>query len=441
MTRMLRGAAGAVLALVLAAGGGAAQSWRFDLGVNGGGAFRTASVSADNAGGEAGKFTPSWLVGSQLGVNFTPKIGLRANGAYGPSKFKAGGNEWPEEFHLWAISGDLMFRLKQAAETFTTTEMLPYIAVGAGARVIRPDSMLGVIQDNEVIPGSPVPIGSGTAALLVRRATVPMGLVGLGADIRTAKHLAFRVEVGDRIFKPLINAIPASNSEVALGDDVAKLTNELYGTLGIHLLIGMKSPPPVAVVTPTPPPAEVTPPPPTPPPPPPPPPEQAITTCVVDPTAAGGMKMVDAVFLPQTGDTMIAGAAGRQKIQEAFASNPTVNEQAWFSRGEPLVIGTAPRSVQFVAFGTPRAFAPGGLVYLGQVGGLPVFAETTPAAALDKQLTAAPTARADLGKFVAGSAAARRNLRTAGTLYVPSSRAGCYFQGMQLQEAVRKVRG
>ncbi len=426
---------GAALLTFALAAQAAAQNWRYDLGVGVGGAYRTASLGSDQitGGAENMKFAPGVFGYAQAGFRLLPRLGLRADGVLGPTSFKQGSNTLASGVKLWGLTGDLLFRLKEPAAQYTGTEVLPYIAAGAGVRWVRPKNDLsGPLFGDTVHSGARV--ASGSQLFLLRSEETFMGLLGLGADIRVQRALSVRIEAGDRLFKPQIDRL--ESPDVVAEALVGKLTHEIYAEIGLHLLAGMGAAAPVAVApTPTPPPPP-TPTPTPPPPPPPPPPPQPVSVCVVDNGSAQGMQLVNATFNPQTGDTVVTVAAGQQKLAVAFADRVVAGSQDWYSKGEPLALGRA----RFITGGTPQAFQPGQVVYLGQVNGLAVFADPTEAAGLVKALGASAGTATDLTRAVTRPAVARA-LRDVKTVYVPARAAGCQLQPLTRQEEVRKVRG
>lgn len=438
MGKIHRGIGGAALLLFALSVNAAAQNWRYDLGVDVGGAFRTASLGSDQITGGADnmKFAPGVFGDAQLGVRLFPRVGIRANGAFSPSnKFKQGSTTLADGIKLWSASGDLLFRLKEPPAQFTATEVLPYIALGVGARWVQPKNDLnGPLFGDTVHSG--VRVASGSQLFLLRQKPVLMGLAGIGADVRVQKGLAVRLEAGDRFFKTPMDLLSSPNTVSESG--IGKLTHEIYASVGLHLLGGFPKVAPVAVAPPPPTPAPTptpTEPPPAPTPPPPPPP-QPVSVCVVDNTNAQGMQMVSATFTPATGDTMVTAAAGQQKLTDAYADRAVVGSRDWYVKGQPLALGSA----KFMTSGTPQAFQPGQVVYLGQLDGLAVYADPTEAAGLVKALGTTAGPNANLATAVRKAAVARQ-LRTVKTVYVPARAAGCQLQPLQRQEEVRKVRG
>src|SRR5207253_10877727 len=125
---------------------GHARKYHFDFGGNGGGAWYSNSIGGSDLGATSGGalgFKPGWLVGTQLTWHFSPRFGIRANGAYTDDAFQqrmAGGTN-TEIFHdinLWDVTGDLMIGLKSPRDTWSGMEVLPYIALGAGEKLVNP---------------------------------------------------------------------------------------------------------------------------------------------------------------------------------------------------------------------------------------------------------------------------------------------------------------
>ncbi len=437
-----------------------AQSWRADIGINGGGSFYTPMLSSDAfaSGGESVKFAPSWLVGSQLGFWFTPRIGIRANGTYTDDKLKAGSETLYGDVNLWSLTGDLLFRFKEPAATFTHMEFLPYLALGAGGKWINPaaNAYVATGPDGTTKSGVPFVCGSGITSLagntcvgpatglgtnfFLTQATRLMGLVGLGGDLRLARNVGLRLEVGDRLYKPQVWALAAPSptttnvsgflpfpalSTATSTDNQAKLVHELYGQIGLELLLGVAAPPVVAV-TPTPAP---------PPPPPPPPPAPTTTTstvCVVSPTSPTGLMMDTVTINTTTNDTTVIVNGSPVALRTAFTTVPVAAGAPWYVQGQPLIIGTGRNAPAYVSFGTARNIDMGDLVYVGTVNGLPVYANRTDVSNLT--IPSPPGEIATTPALVTG-------LRQVQVLYVPLSPYGCNFQPLQLQQAVRKVRG
>jgi hypothetical protein len=203
-----------------------AQSWKFDLGVNGGFSWYRAMLGSEDTQQPDGTswddvlFEAGWLGGAQIGYWFTPRIGLRANGTYAERPIVSGNinvldpnsddTDVVKNLNLWSGSGDLMFRLKTPAEEFTKMEMLPYLALGLGAKWHNSGQdrfMCQENQDNEQYVCDPIygknPDGSASNLMFgLGELKGILGLVGLGADWRLSRNIALRTEISDRIYRP-----------------------------------------------------------------------------------------------------------------------------------------------------------------------------------------------------------------------------------------------
>lgn len=435
-----RAATVAALLLPMAAGAPlAAQSWRFDLGVNGGGSWYSPLLGSDqinNTNGDV-RFRAGWLVGAQAGLWLTPRIGIRANGTYTDRPLKQGNSfmgsdtELWHDVNLWSGTGDLMFRFKEPAATFTHMEALPYLALGLGAKWIAPAGGGAFVFNNTTasttVNGIPINVAAtgGTLfpAFFLPKQTRLMGLVGLGSDFRLARSLGLRLEVGDRIYKPRVFAMSAPATFSGTEDNVSKTVHEVYAQLGVHGLFGIASPPVVAVAPapapapapePTPPPAPAT---------------QSVSVCTVNP--ATGLTTTTATFNPATGDTTVIINGNTMPIAQAYTSVPVASGQTWYVQGQPLVIGTGNGALNYVSFGSARNIEMNDLTYIGTVNGLPVFANRTDVASLT--IPNPPVEISTNPTLVTG-------LRNVQVVYVPLTSYGCNFQPLQVQEQVRKVR-
>ena len=225
MGKIHRGIGGAALLLLVLAANATAQNWRYDLGVGVGGAVRTASLGSDQiTSADDMKFAPGVFGDAQLGLRILPRVGIRADGALAPTTFKQGSTTLEDGIKLWALSGDLLFRLKEPPAQFTTTEILPYIALGGGLRWVAPkNDLTGPLWGDTVHSGARVT--SGTQQFLLRHEEALMGLVGIGTDIRFQRGLAARLEVGDRIFKTPMDRLSAFN--VVAETDVGILASRM----------------------------------------------------------------------------------------------------------------------------------------------------------------------------------------------------------------------
>ncbi|HUP89282.1 MAG TPA: hypothetical protein VM100_08030 [Longimicrobiales bacterium] len=420
----------------------AAQSWKWDIGVNVGYSWFTPSLGRDEttlqgAGGKV-MFDDGFMVGFQpLTLWLKPGLGLRFNGRYREGSVT--GNDlndakFVEHVNLWGATADLMFRLGTPAETFTKMEMLPYIALGAGAKWHNPNGDGFTCNETGTgksfncspfvtgIPGAPKGWALGEQNAVA-------GLIGIGADWRLARAIALRTELNDMIFKPQFESatIPAAGSRTwtVSKTNSAKLTHELGVQVGLQFLMGIASPPVVAVA-----------PPPPPPPAPAPAPEirrESINVCVVDPTATNGLRM-QSVTLIEGRDTVI----GDRPFRESLGSIRTAAGADWYVQGQPLVMTIGTGKASFTTYGSTRVIDAGDVTYVGTVNGYPVYADRDDVSSFISELNEQNRSGQDLGIILNNQKTLRTTFEGVKVLYVPTSASGCVFQAVQRQEEVRK---
>lgn len=422
------------------------QTWKFDIGVNGGGSWWTTLADEDELGSGKAAFATSWLVGAQATGWLWPRVGLRLNFPYEDraleardGEFFAGEEGALDHVNIWGPSLDLLFRLKQPATDFVRGEWLPYIAVGGGIRYVNPagDRYIAIDEVNaEYWAGVPFGMAeAGADTLFLSELSTAMGLVGLGTDVRLSPGFALRLEVGDRISKPYAYLVtprsdPLRFDAVNGRENDASLSHEIYGTLGLHLTFGgARAAAPVVVQAPPPPP------PPPPPAAPPAPREESVNVCVIDATSAGGVRTVTATYLPASGDTMVTVNGQRVAFRTTVTEGPVAANADWLVAGSPLEVTLRPAPARFLAVGQTRAITDGSLVLLGTVNGQHVYAERSSVSAVaDRFGTTAELAT------TLGNAELRRAFDEVQVLYVPFRTVGCTFQPLQRQEEVRKAR-
>lgn len=419
-----------------------AQRYRADIGINGGGVWFSNMIKEDDIGGaaapEAVSFDPGWITGLQATLWATPRVGIRANGAYterpveGPED-----SQLAEDINIWSFSGDVLFRLRELADRWEGRSFTPYIALGLGIQNINP--ALNVAANDGTgeelgHPISPVFPGIGDQFFLDEDIGL-MGLLGLGGDLRMSPNFLLRLEVNDRIYDaPVHRYTGAATIEE---ETIGNLVHQVSGTLGLHAILGLQAPQQVVVA----------PPPPTPPaapaPPPPPPTAEAVTICVIDPAAPGGIRMVSAFYRPTQRDTVVVEAGDTVAFRTRVPADvPLAPSATWYVEGRPLVFEftTAPRRSEFLSVGTARMVPATDLAYLGRVDGVPVYAARTDISAVQTQWTAALDASADddLRAILRGNNQLRTTFNNIQALYVPVQPIGCVFQALQRQEEVRK---
>jgi hypothetical protein len=423
-----------------------AQRWAVDWGVNGGASWYSQLVSGDNAPPDGARFRAGWLVGSQLTLWPAANIGLRANMTYTDRPLVADqdiagidSDEIHGNINLWSGTGDLLIRFGRPAETWMGRETLPYLALGLGAKWINPAADVWFQQDGTSgIPFTTNP-GTGQTVLWLEETAVLMGLVGLGADFRLSPRTALRLEVNDRIYRPRVyttsGAIPGPGGTVNVTDNnVGRTVHEIGAQLGLHFLFGLRTPPPVAV-------APLPPAPPPPPPPAPEPPrEDQVTVCVIDPTAPGGVRMQTAVFRHAQRDTVVMVDGQRRPLTEVVPTVQVARTAPWYVQGEPLTLTVAREQVRFLPYQTATVIEPQRIVYIGNVGGYPVYADRDEVADVLARLQTLRGDRTDaeLGTLLAQDRAVRDAVQRVSFLYVPLDPVGCVFQPVQRQVDVRK---
>jgi hypothetical protein len=443
-------AAGTVL-MALAAMPGEAQTYRWDIGINGGYSWYTQSV--DRAVSDANvRFRAGLLGGAQAGWWFTPRLGVRANATYSDRPLwghVAAAPPQTSEFgtliqhvNLWSGSGDVLFRFAEPNATWQGRELLPYVAVGLGAKWINPaGDRHTLMQDGVARSGdtfqSFTDVGTPAMLLALPEQRRLLGLVGVGMDVRVTPSFAIRLEANDRIYRPEIYTASTTTTpnEFVLTGRADQLTHQISGQVGIHLLGGLMAPPPVAVA-----PAPPPPPPAAPPPPPPPPAEDDILVCVIDPTAPEGIRMQTAVFRHAQADTVVMVTGQRVALREAVPTVPVARDAGWFVRGEPLVLTVGTQRFEFVTFDTPRLIEPVQLTYLGRINGFPVYADRDQVQRIAADLEAARAARTDhdLAVIMADRRELRDGIADVTVLYVPLDPVGCVFQGVIPREDIIK---
>ncbi len=417
--------------------------YRLDFGVNGGYAWYTDALDVDAAqtNNNNVKFESGWLVGSQLTWWATDRVGIRANGTYTERPLVKGSwdeldpttdsNDLIEDVNLWTGSGDLLFRLTSGNSAIGR----PYLALGAGAmwynpagdKVVNPtstDAKTGELVD---VPGTG---GTRTVALLEKPKF--MGLAALGTDLRLADHFGVRLELGDRVSRPPIVAGPSFE------DNVAKIQHMIYGQIGAQFLMGLEAPEVVAVAPAPPAPAPAPAPAPQPAPKPA---EENVSVCVVDPGAPSGIRTVNAIYLPESRDTVVDVTGQRQPLASTLPTVTMASDADWFVQGQPLTINVARNvDMEYTTWQSARIIDQNDLTYLGNVRGVPVYASSGDVSAVSGQLEGLRGQQMDndLSAMIKQSPELRDALEDAQYLYVPLRPTGCVFQTVRQVEQVRK---
>ena len=428
-----------------------AQRWKWDLGVYGGYSWFSPMLDEedtglpDDVGSAEVHYDAGWLTGVQIGFNIRPNLTLRVNTRYSDRPIVGSdieNTDFVTATNLWAASLDLLFRLRQPADEFAGMEMMPFIALGLGAKWMNPGEdkfMCNDVQGNESFACAPFFTGGTGPA---RRDWAHgeknslMGLVGFGIDWRLGRNFMLRTEINDQIYSPQVyraQPVNATTWNLPNEDNQSKLVNEIAGTIGLHFLAGVERPAPVVVVAPPPPPPVQ------PPPPPPAPREEQITVCVVDPTAPGGLRMQTATLV-ESRDTFVVVSGNRTRIGQAITGVNVATGADWYVRGQPLVMTVGTQRVEFTTYGSSQRISAQDLAYLGTVNGFPVYADRDDVSDVISELNELNRTRpnTDLGVLLNDQRVLRTNLEDVRMFYVPVFAYNCVFQGVQRAEPVTK---
>lgn len=423
--------------------------YRFDIGVFGGGSWYSSMLDDDHLGEDTDdvRYKAGWVTGLQATWWASPRFGIRANGAF-TERPLTGGDEGAQnedgnllsDVNLWSVSGDLMLRLTRDPMLWGAAESRPYLALGVGGKNTNPPGdivVIGETGDEDETTGvyfdPTVPTDDGNGFFQMSQFTL-MGLAALGTDLRLADNFGLRLEVGDRFWDATIR----DPSEIGTDpdEDVGKVTHEIYGQLGAHLLLGLIRPEVVAVA-----PAPPAPPAPAPEPEPEPV-EEQITVCVIDPGSPTGIRTVNAIYRPEQGDTLVTVNGQRRALSTTLPPRVMVaNEADWFVRGEPLALELAPDlTLEYTTWQSGRVIPANDLEYLGTVRGLPVYASVNDVRDFRSDLRELREAERsdDLDDILDERADLRDELEDIEYLYVPLRPTGCVFQTVQQVEQVRK---
>jgi hypothetical protein len=384
------------------------QVSRFDLGVYAGGSLtsawfdsRTVTLNAtatpiDNNDEES--YAPGF--GGAFGAiaNFwvTPRVGLRAHGAYLPMQppradgaFEGAGERSRFVVNSYAYDLNLVLRPFVMGSGLLSGM---YAFVGGG----------GFTSDVTGTDRTACEPGLLTLAaclpLRPKYATVGQGNGGIGFDLIPLGPVSLFTEAGVHVYDSPVHVgdewVPPvtarTGQRVAIADDRMAVTGRLV--LGLKAMFGNLLPPPPPVIIPPPPMPE-------PMPPPPPPvvnPMRDIQVCVVE---NGMLRNMTVQYNTQTGDTMMNG--------QRFAPSMTgyAAGASWFINNEPVMV----MNRRYVKYGLPRVLGVNEVTRVGEYQGVSVFAETG--------ATGTPE-----------------------VLYVPV-RAGCEFQPYQTEIKAGAVRG
>ena len=437
-----------------------AQSYRWDFGVNGGFSWYSAMLGSeetglpDGSGADDVKFEAGWLTGAQIGYWVSPGFGLRLNGTYSERPVVSANmdlldpttdsDDFFNNVNLWSGSLDLMFRLRQPNREWMGREILPYVALGLGGKWVNPAGDRYTCEDAEegktwsCQPFTPVEGTQVGNTFALGEQKVIMGLVGLGTDIRLSPGFALRLEANDRIYRPQVYAAAATTDpftyDLPQGDEVAgKVIHEIGGQIGLHFLAGLARPEPVAVVrapapAPTPAPAPA-----------PAPREDAVTVCVIDPTAAAGIRTQNAIVVAGR-DTMVMVNGTRTPLRSAVGQVMVARNADWYVRGQPLTLQLGEDRLEYLTHQGAVHIEADRLSYLGTINGYPVYANRDEVADVMDEVNDLRRAQNnnDLSRILGERRDVRDEIEDIEFLYVPLESTGCIFQPVRMMEQVRK---
>lgn len=317
----LRAAMGAMTGLVLAGTAAAQAPGGPRAGTIELGAFGQWSVFDQYAGRPGVVPEDGFGYGGRLGVFFTPRLQVEADGYFSPQD-------------------------RDPDETFCCTGAQP-TGVDVSAFALRLNYNLPLAALAQMVVG----VGAVRTSYAFRGGTGPeadsasFGVSGLaGVRLAVAGPLALRV---DGVADYMLGHQPEANLN-------------LHARAGLSLLLGGARPlPPLA---PPPPPAAVPPPPP----PPPAPMSTALAVCVVE---NGMLRTVQAQYSSATRDTTVGGRPFAEAHPATAA--PYAAGAAWYIQDALITVDGR----RFVKYGLPRVLAAGEVTRLGEHQGVPVFAE------------------------------------------------------------------
>lgn len=405
-----------------------AQEYRFDIGVDGGLAYFTSSLTEDDGLTEDLQFGPGWIAGFEATGWINRNFGIRFDLGYTEKALKQGdtdilveGDEGAvrEDINLWDVAGSLVWRFAGPEPgEFLGLEVMPYLSAGAGVKIID------VATDGDFFPFNVATTG-GVQQYFIDASNTLEGRAALGADFRVHPRAIFRLEVGDIIWDSPIVASAADD------EDVGKTIHQLYGTLGLAIPLGFIAPPPVAIAPPPPPPAPA---------PEPEPREERVSICVIDPTVDAGVRTVDALYLVDDRDTVVVQNNRRIPITTAYGNVTVAPDAPWYVAGEPLAFELGARRTEFVSYGGARVIPSGSLAFLGYQNGIAVYADADDVSDVREQWREMrdAQARGDIDDAIGNRAELREEFNEIEFLYVPMDPIGCVFQALQRVEEVRK---
>jgi hypothetical protein len=156
--------------------------------------------------------------------------------------------------------------------------------------------------------------------------------------------------------------------------------------------------------------------------------ESRIQVCVIDPIVPGGMMTINATHVRATNDTLVMQSEGRVPIARVVRGPKVLADAKWITPRAPLQLTAQSGRLTFAANAKPRVFAPGKIVLLGVMRGLPLYVLPAEGGAMRPEIEALAARGADLEKALQQSRTLRRQLDRVKTIYAPVALTGCAFQ-------------
>lgn len=425
----------AAVAFALLAGPAGAQQYRFDVGIDGGFAYFTSSLSEDHGATDDVAFNAGWISGFEATGWLNDNFGIRFDLGYTEKAIKQGDNsvlfesdtgDLMEDINMWDVAGSLVWRFMGPNEgEFLGVEFMPYIFGGAGVKIFDPATEGERFPIRVATTAEPDGINpDGTSTFYLAGETQLEGRFGLGADIRVHPRLIVRLEAGDIIFDS--PTYPNATQD----EDVGNVVHQLYGSLGLAIPFGFIIPPPVAVVAPPPPPPA-----------PPAPREERVAVCIIDPTVDSGVRTVQAIYLVDQGDTVVVSDGRRVDLRTTTRGVAVASGASWYIAGEPLVFTVDDTRTEFVSYGGARVIPEGSLAFLGFQNGIAVYADADDVSDVREQWRELRNAnrQGDVDDILEQRAELVEEFNEIEFVYVPMDPVGCVFQALQRVEEVRKT--
>ena len=159
-----------------------------------------------------------------------------------------------------------------------------------------------------------------------------------------------------------------------------------------------------------------------------------------DQQAEGGLVEMDAIYLPETQDTLVEEMGQRRPFTTVVPDVMLAEEADWFVAGEPLTFTYNGTTVEYQTWQSARMIEADRLTFLGTSRGLPVYASTEDVMEIREDWMDAREAAMtdDLDDILEENAELANELEDVQYLYVPLRATGCVFQTVRVVEQVRK---